>query len=258
VIYFFLSYLEKSPYCCQSSLYDFSFCVTYRIIFYFFMLCTKKVLFLLLIKFQCRLIMKSEYPLIISSLNNLIYLFECLYKVQQRGLLLICWWTLCLYFKVIVLNILPLTVLILFSFKWKYHIKHEKEEEKLHKYIMIFESVIAKYFIWSSNKTKRSFILSIYFYIIWISLQQIFNISTLFILLGTISIVWNSNWIIIQYITKKIVNNNEEMRLWNQLYKYQQEQSIRPFVFELYENQVKIVLVYYCDNIINHCSYFRD
>lgn len=76
---------------------------------------------------------------------------------------------------------------------------------------------------------KRIFIWSIYFYIIWISLQQVLSTTTLFILICSTIIAWNSNWPIVLPVKKVVkqfcssisgTNLNKEDRLWSCLYQY--------------------------------------
>jgi hypothetical protein len=229
------------------------------------------------------LINDSEFPLLAKSLHSIISAYQRIYSsnLQHPVFLLVLWWIFCVYFKLIVLNLLPLSLLIWLSFKWNNNndntttnIQYSLKDcmTKIEKWLE--ESTMAKkYFSWSYGYARSSFIWLLHTYIIWISAQQILGTRSLFIMVGSCVVIWKSDWISpmkkktakimrYQFITQ---NSNSKKRLWNRLQKYQEEEEQQKqtgsfFLFELYENQVRLLLLYYYQDILipSFCILSRD
>lgn len=186
---------------------------------------------------------ESEIPLTIACLQSAIATCELIANalLTLPYLLLVLWWLFCFYFQFIVLNLFPLTALIWFSFKWKKINQESPESTTLYQLMMKCEQKLEsiKYLSWETGNAREIFIYLVPAYFVWISLQQVFTLSTLFILIGSAFIVWESE--LSSPIRKKYfalkTRFTRDNSLWERV-SQNDHQHESAFLFEIFENQV--------------------
>lgn len=185
----------------------------------------------------------SEIPLTIICLQSTIATCELIAKTSLKSpyLLLVLWSLFCFYFQLIVLNLFPLAVLIWFSFKWKKFNQGTLESSTLYQLLTKCEQKLEsiKCLSWENGNAREMFIYFVPAYFIWISLQQVFTLSTLFTLIGSAFIIWESELsspVRKKYFALKTRITRDD-GLWERVNQNDQQQE-STFLFEIFENQV--------------------
>lgn len=186
----------------------------------------------------------SEIPLTIACLQFTIAVCDLIANTSSKSplFLLVLWWLFCVYFQLIVLNLFPFVILVWFSCKWKIIKQEPLENATLGQLMIKCEQKLEKVncLSWESGYARESFIYFVTTYFMWISLQQVLKLSTLFTLVGFAFIVWKSEWplpIRKKYTAMKTLFTRERNlnSLWERMNHNEQETT---FLFEIFENQV--------------------